>query len=570
MRSLRSRLIAGSILIAVIPLVIVTAVLSRRIESLVRSQASARLTAALSGLAARLEADGRRMDQQLDLLARDATLKRLYLLQPAGSRDLSEALADRRVLLGLDFLQIADARGVVIAEAAAGDSAFRIERRDSSRTGAAGDREPHALGLLREGGAPDFAIVAAAPIPYEGETVGSVHGGMRLDAAFLLGLRGASGVDFVIRDRTGEVRAATLGDPGNAPHADGVVERIHGASGDRWTRRIVIGSPALEAGFAGMISTADADRTIAALQLLSALLALAGLALAIGLGIAWSSQVSRPVERLAAFSQRVAQGEWDEPLAMRSVREIETLVEALDHMRSDLRSYRTRLVTSERQAAWSRMAQTVAHEVKNPLTPIAVSIADLKRSFDQGRPDFAAILEQAVRTVGEEVERLKRMLQEFSDFARLPAPRFSRCEVSRLFDDLEALHRGEIAAGRLGFVRPAGETAFEADPDQIRRALLNLVKNGLEAIPQGGRVEVSAVADGQTLEITVSDDGAGLPAEQRAHLFEPGFTTKREGSGLGLTIVERIVNDHGGVITVEDAAPHGSRFRMRLPRERRP
>ena len=132
-----------------------------------------------------------------------------------------------------------------------------------------------------------------------------------------------------------------------------------------------------------------------------------GLALAVLLGLLWSSQVSRPVERLAAFSQRVAQGEWDEPLTLESVRELQTLVAALDRMRGDLRAYRERLVASERQAAWSQMARIVAHEVKNPLTPIAISIADLKRSFDQQRPDFPAILEQAVRTIGDEVDALQ-------------------------------------------------------------------------------------------------------------------------------------------------------------------
>src|SRR5262249_24762403 len=149
--------------------------------------------------------------------------------------------------------------------------------------------------------------------------------------------------------------------------------------------------------------------------------------------------------------------------------------------------------------------------------------------------------------------------------ARLPAPRFQRCEIQRVLDDLETIHRGDVDAGRLAVARPAGPIAFDADPDQLRRVLLNLVKNGLEATAAGGRVEVSARSDGDSVEIVVADDGPGLSSKQRAHLFEPGFTTKAAGSGLGLTIVERIVSEHGGTVTVADANPHGTRFALRLP-----
>src|SRR5207244_4606665 len=118
-------------------------------------------------------------------------------------------------------------------------------------------------------------------------------------------------------------------------------------------------------------------------------------------------------------------GEWEEPLTLHSVHELQTLVEALDRMRRDLQSYREKLVISERQAAWSQMARKVAHEIKNPLTPIAISVADLKRSFEQKRPEFPEILAQAVKTIADEVETLKHLLQEFSDFARMPAPKLA-------------------------------------------------------------------------------------------------------------------------------------------------
>jgi len=211
------------------------------------------------------------------------------------------------------------------------------------------------------------------------------------------------------------------------------------------------------------------------------------------------------------------------------------------------------------------MARKVAHEVKNPLTPIAISIADLKRSYDQKRPDFPEILDQAVRIIGEEVETLRRLLQEFSDFGRIPPPVLAPCRVSDLLGGLEALYAGDISAGRLTVTRPSTEITFPADSGQIRQSLINLIKNGLEALNGTGRVTVSARSDDDAVEIVVADSGPGLTEEQRANLFVPGFTTKSHGGGLGLTIVQRIVSDHGGVIAVDAGRSGGTAFRLRLP-----
>jgi len=215
------------------------------------------------------------------------------------------------------------------------------------------------------------------------------------------------------------------------------------------------------------------------------------------------------------------------------------------------------------------MARKVAHEIKNPLTPIAISVADLKRSYEQKRPDFPAILDQAARTVADEVESLRRLLQEFSEFGRFPAPRLGHCRLAELLADLEALYAREIDAGRLAISRPGGDVEFTADRGQIRQALVNLVKNGLEATNDGGPVTISARRDADALEIAISDTGPGLTTEQRANLFAPGFTTKTEGSGLGLTIVERIVSDHHGSVSVDAAESQGTTFRIRLPLESR-
>ena len=537
MNSLRLRLILAFSLLAIIPLAIAMVFLTARIQTMVRDQAAERLGSALGGIEEDIDAGGRQIAEKLQILARDPQLKRLYLLRPAGSRDLMEYLEERQVLLGLDFLSAAD-------------------------TGSS-----YTPTIEKVEGVGGFAMVARAPIRYQSAAVGSVQGGLLFDAAFLRRLGKTSGLDLVLRDSVGRVVATTLPEAsaGSLAGTPGVERtKVAGHTYLTWTVPLEVGSPPY-ATLMGLASTAVADRTIASLQLASLLLGLLGLGIAIPLAILWSSQISRPVERLAAFSDKLARGEWEEPIALHSVRELQTLVLALDRMRRDLQTYRDKLVTSERQAAWSQMARKVAHEVKNPLTPIAISIADLKRSYDLKRPDFPEILDQAVRTVGEEVETLRHLLQEFSDFARIPPPEMKPCTVTSILNDLEALYGHEVSAGRLTVTRPAREITFAADQGQIKQALINLIKNSLEALNGNGRVTVSARAAAEGLEISVSDSGPGLSQEQREHLFEPGFTTKAQGSGLGLTIVERIVNDHQGAVTVEPNADRGTTFRIRLP-----
>jgi len=542
MTSLRARLILAFSLLAVIPIAVAMIFLTGRIESMVRTEAKERLGSALGTMQAQVAEDARAVAGKLEILARDAQLKRLFFLSPVGGRDLAEFLAERQLLLGLDFLSAADSSGGVIASGPGMIAGSGL---------AALPWNVPAVGTVP--GVQGLALIARSPIRYQGLAVGTIQGGLRLDAELLRKLGSAAAVDLILRDGAGTIAASTRSD----------------SSAGNLSRTILLEvGPPPHATITGVVSTAAANRTVASIQLASLLLGLLGLAIAIPLAILWSSQISGPVERLAAFSDRLASGNWQEPLTLESVGELQTLVLALDRMRRDLQAYREKLVTSERQAAWSQMARKVAHEVKNPLTPIAISIADLKRSYDQKRPDFPEILDQAVRIIGEEVETLRRLLQEFSDFGRIPAPVLAPCRLSDLLGDLEALYAGDISAGRLIVARPSTEITFSADSSQIRQSLINLIKNALEALNGTGRVIVSAQADQDAVEIAVADSGPGLTEEQRANLFVPGFTTKSHGGGLGLTIVQRIVSDHGGVIVVDAGRSGGTTFRLRLPLRR--
>lgn len=551
MNSLRVRLILGFSLVALVPLAIAIVLLTDRIESMVRDQAAERVTAGLAAITAQLAEDERQTVQKVQILARDPDLRRLYLVRPAGSRDLADFLEERRFLLGLDFLRVLDAGGGARADAA--ESVIPSGTgRSHVRPVAAAPGSRRGVSIRKLDGAEGLALVTAASIEYQGAKVGTIEGGLALDDEWLERWRSRSGIGLSLRD------PAHAASPGRRRAVSTTGAEISEAV------PLAIGDPPY-ASLHGGIATHDSERTVTALQIASALLGIAALAIAIVLGVLWSRQISRPVERLAAYSERLARGEWDEPLALHSVRELETLVDALDRMRRDLRSYRDRLVVSERQAAWSQMARKVAHEVKNPLTPIAISVADLKRSYEAGRPDFPQILDQAVRTIGEEVEALKRLLQEFSEFGRFPAPRVESCRWSGLAADLETLYGREIREGRLA-VAPENRTlVFPADGSQIRQALVNLIQNGMDASGDRGRVTVGAAPENSTAVLTVEDDGPGLTAEQRGRLFSPGFTTKTHGSGLGLTIVERIVHEHHGTIDVRSEPGRGTTFRIRLP-----
>ncbi|MEK7315270.1 MAG: ATP-binding protein [Candidatus Eisenbacteria bacterium] len=534
MNSLRARLIVAFSVVALVPLAIAMTLLGSRIEAMVKEEARERLGATLGTLQHQVETERKRLDERLAILGRDPQLKRLYLLRPGSERELSEYVAERRFLLALDFLYLTDA----------------------TATSVVGERPSG--GLTQE---------AEAAIRYQGDVVGIVHGGILFDRPLLERLGQTGAIELVLRDATGATIAHTL-DPRIEPMRGDVASNARVAVGERWywIRQIALEiGPERRATLSGLASTEPADRAVGALRMATLVLAALCLALAVVLGAFWSSQVSRPVERLAAFAGRVAEGAWDEPLQLRSMRELETLVEALDRMRRDLSAYREKLIVSERHAAWSQMARAVAHEVKNPLTPIAISIADLKRSYEQKRPDFPEILDQAARTIADEVETLKRLLQEFSEFARFPAPRMEPFAVSEIFTDLATLHAREIAEGRLAIEPPPDTLTLSADRGQLRQALLNLILNGLDAAGGAGSVTLSAARSGQEALLLVHDSGRGLAPEERSRLFAPGFTTKASGSGLGLTIVERIVSEHGGSIAVESTPGRGTTFQIHLP-----
>jgi nitrogen fixation/metabolism regulation signal transduction histidine kinase len=262
----------------------------------------------------------------------------------------------------------------------------------------------------------------------------------------------------------------------------------------------------------------------------------------------------------------VAAGELGAQAGVRAEGEVGELVAAFDAMSAELAAGRTRLAQAERVAAWREVARRLAHEIKNPLTPIAMSVETLRDARSGGRADFDEIFDESTRAIGEEVRRLKRIVDEFGRFARLPPPERAPVAPGELAQAVLALFPAPPEG-----VEVRREIALDlppvlADRDQILQVLLNLVRNALEAMAgTGGTLTLGARRDGDAVALTVSDTGPGVAAEDMPRLFEPYFTTKPGGTGLGLAIARRIAEEHGGTLVGESLPGRGATFTLRLP-----
>ncbi|HKY20710.1 MAG TPA: ATP-binding protein [Vicinamibacterales bacterium] len=227
----------------------------------------------------------------------------------------------------------------------------------------------------------------------------------------------------------------------------------------------------------------------------------------------------------------------------------------------------TPLIRAQKVAAWREVARRLAHEIKNPLTPIQLCAERMRRHFTGAPAATQALVEECTSTIVGEVDSLKALVDEFSQFARMPAPRAAPADLHVLLNDALALYQGLL--GEVQFERrfAAQLPKVRVDGEQIRRVIINLVDNAIEAMNRSGviTVETQHDAGSSLVRLLVSDNGPGIPVAEREKLFMPYYSTKRRGSGLGLAIVRRIVAEHGGTIEVGENEPRGTRFTIELP-----
>jgi signal transduction histidine kinase len=421
-----------------------------------------------------------------------------------------------------------------------------------------------------------------------------VIGGRRLDQNFLASLVLPSGMRALLyRNLEANFVPTALADAsGPVPQADllqPLIEQVQKQSTPQTLIRTIdwTSDPASSETFHAMPLTGRNGEVLGVLLLGSsrkelvtlrreivktaALVALA--ALLIGLLLSWwvSRRITRPVEELANGARDVASGRWDTHIDVRGSDEVGQLAAAFNDMTRTLASQKEKLVQTERVAAWRELARRLAHELRNPLFPLQITVENLQRARQLGPKQFQEVFSEATATLKAELANLNSIVGRFSDFSKMPAPQFTRVNVNEVLRNAVRLFEPQFTA--VG--KPSIATEFflseslpeiDADPDLLHRAFQNLVLNALDAMPAGGTITFKSSDAGESLRIEVADTGKGLTPEECSRLFTPYYTTKQLGTGLGLAIVQSVVSDHHGSISVSSEEGRGAAFRIDLPK----
>jgi two-component system nitrogen regulation sensor histidine kinase NtrY len=297
-----------------------------------------------------------------------------------------------------------------------------------------------------------------------------------------------------------------------------------------------------------------------------------GILVAVIASVWFGARVTRPVVSLADAARRVAAGDLAAKVEVDSHDELGELAAAFNHMTEDLLQQKDRAVQAERVAAWRELARRLAHELKNPLFPLQVTVENLLRAKEKSPEIFEEVFRESTSTLLAEINNLKTIIGRFSEFSRMPQPQRQPTHVNDVLRSVLRVFQAQLQTNSRITVRT--ELAVDlpeisADSDLLHRALSNLVLNAIDAMPQGGELRLQTVAIGANradgVAVSVSDTGSGLTPEECARLFTPYYTTKQHGTGLGLAIVQSVVSDHGGKISVESTKEKGTTFRIELP-----
>ncbi|PKK84961.1 MAG: hypothetical protein CVT49_00015 [candidate division Zixibacteria bacterium HGW-Zixibacteria-1] len=305
-----------------------------------------------------------------------------------------------------------------------------------------------------------------------------------------------------------------------------------------------------------IVSILTATGTVALLSILIAIL----------LGIYITGKAKKEIDNLVTATDRVAQGDFSTPVMAYEEGEFSQLADSFSEMMTKLKNLQKQLATTEKIAAWKSISQKIAHEVKNPLTPIALSVDDLRRSYTEKLPDFEKTLLECTATIRNEVRRLTKLLDQFVSFARMNAPVIGNVKAGQFIDAIAGLYQRNIDNGQLKITNKSRRQNFRIDPEAIRQVFLNTIKNSFESGPD---VKVNIVVNdtSEGIEVIIEDDGPGFAPSILDRRFEPYLSGKKDGSGLGLIICQRIIHDHGGVIDIYNRPEGGAGVNIKIPFE---
>jgi two-component system nitrogen regulation sensor histidine kinase NtrY len=295
-----------------------------------------------------------------------------------------------------------------------------------------------------------------------------------------------------------------------------------------------------------------------------------GIVLAILLSSWAAARVTRPVEQLAHAAQEVAAGNWNVRVDVSGSDELGQLADSFNRMTAELLAQKERLMQAERVAAWRELARRLAHELKNPLFPLQLTMENLVRSRHQSPEQFDEVFRESSRTLLAEIANLKGIIGRFSEFSKMPQPHLQPVGLNEVIRGVVQLFQAQLQApGRATIVcelqLDPKLKPVPADAELLHRAISNLVLNAMDAMPQGGTLTLRTRPEPGKVLIEVADTGAGMTAEERNRIFSPYYTSKAQGTGLGLAIVQSIVSDHGGRVAVQSEPGLGTTFVIELP-----
>ena len=281
-----------------------------------------------------------------------------------------------------------------------------------------------------------------------------------------------------------------------------------------------------------------------------------------------SNYITKSLQRIGSLMKDVSVGK-NEPIVWESTDEIGTLVAEYNRMLSEVARSAEALAKSERESAWREMAKQVAHEIKNPLTPMKLRIQHLQRAWDDGVADFDKRLKDTSHSLVEQIDTLTTIANEFSNFAQMPKAKREICDLVQIVKATTELFSDTKNVEFFFENKLSGAANIYADKDQVIRTLNNLITNAVQAISgdQKGRILACLTEDTETYICEIRDDGQGIEESQKPQIFVPNFTTKSTGTGLGLAMVKNIVENHGGEVWFTTKIGVGSTFYISFPKQ---